>query len=103
MKPKKYRNSCPDVFCKKDVLKNFPKFTGKQHLCQSFFFAGPRAATLFKRKLWRRCFPVNFATFLRAPFSIAQLRWLLLEIIKKYEELWSKIRDLISLITRNFR
>ena len=27
----------PEVFCKKVVLKNFAKFTGK-HLCQSLFF-----------------------------------------------------------------
>ena len=27
----------PDVLYKKDVLKNFTKFTGK-HLCQSLFF-----------------------------------------------------------------
>ena len=27
----------PEVFCKKGVLRNFAKFTGK-HLCQSFFF-----------------------------------------------------------------
>ena len=27
----------PDVFCKKGVLRNFAKFTGK-HLCQSLFF-----------------------------------------------------------------
>ena len=27
----------PEVFCKKDVLRNFAKFTGK-HLCQSLFF-----------------------------------------------------------------
>ena len=32
-----FRNSCPEVFSKKGVLKNFPKFTGK-HLCQSLFF-----------------------------------------------------------------
>ena len=36
---------------------NFEKFTGK-HLCQS-------PATLLKKKLWYRCFPVNFAIFLR--------------------------------------
>ena len=24
-----YRSSCPEVFCKKGVLKNFAKFTGK--------------------------------------------------------------------------
>ena len=31
------RSSRPDLFCKKGVLKNFPKFTGKD-LCQSIFF-----------------------------------------------------------------
>ena len=25
--------------------------------------------TLFKKRLWHRCFPVNFAKFLRTPFS----------------------------------
>ena len=27
------------------------------------------SATLFKKRLWHRCFPVNFAKFLGAPFS----------------------------------
>ena len=31
------RSSRPEMFCKKVVLRNFAKFTGK-HLCQSFFF-----------------------------------------------------------------
>ena len=30
----KTRSSCPEMFCKKGVLKNFTKLTGK-HLCQS--------------------------------------------------------------------
>ena len=66
---------------KKDV-KNFAKFTGK-HLCQSLFLdkvagliytslflnkvAGLRPATLSKKRLWYKCFPVNFAKFFRAP------------------------------------
>ena len=33
----KDRSSRPEVFCKKIVLRNFAKFTGK-HLCQSLFF-----------------------------------------------------------------
>ena len=33
----KYRSSCPEVFFKKGVLRNFAKFTGK-HLRQSLFF-----------------------------------------------------------------
>ena len=55
---------------KKGVLKNFAKFTGK-HLCQSLSFnkvAGLRSATLLKKRLWRRCFPVNFAKFLAFNF-----------------------------------
>ena len=55
---------------KKGVLRNFTKFTGK-HLCQSLFFnkfAGLRPATLLKKRLWHRCFPVNFVKFLRTPF-----------------------------------
>ena len=38
------------------------KFTGK-HLCQSLFLnkvAGLRPATLLKKRLWHRCFPVYF-------------------------------------------
>ena len=67
------------MFCKKDVLRNFAKFAGK-HLCQRLFFnkvVGLGAATLLKKSLWHRCFRVNFAKFLRAPFS-TELRWLLL-------------------------
>ena len=46
-----YRSSHPEVFCKKGVLSNFAKFTGK-HLFQCFFFnevAGLRPVTLLKR------------------------------------------------------
>ena len=28
----------------------------------------PQPATLLKKRLWHRCFPVNFAKFLRTPF-----------------------------------
>ena len=39
-----------------------------------------RPATLLKKRLWHRCFPVNFVRFLRTPFSIEHLWWLLLRI-----------------------
>ena len=43
----------------------------------------------FKKRLWHRCFPVNFGKFLRTPFLIEQFRWLLLNftiiIFSKYE------------------
>ena len=66
------RSSRPEVFYKRGALKNFAKFTVK-HLCQSLFFnkvAGLRSATLLKKSLWHRRFPVNFAKFLTTPFLI---------------------------------
>ena len=43
--------------------------------------AGLRPAILLKRRLWQRCFPVNFANFLRIPFLTEHLRWLLLKLL----------------------
>ena len=45
---------------KKGVLKNFAKFTGKP-VPEPIFnkVAGLRPATLLKKILWHRCFPVN--------------------------------------------
>ena len=65
----------------KGVLRNLTKFTWN-HLCQSLFFneiADLRPATLFKKGLWHRFFPVNFAKFLRTPFLTKHLWWLLLD------------------------
>ena len=59
------RSCRPEVFCKKGVLRNFAKSTGK-HLCQKLFFN--KIATLLKKSLWHRCFPVNFEQFLKKPF-----------------------------------
>ena len=49
-----------EVACKSGVRRNSAKFTGK-HLCQGLFFNEVAG-------LWHRCFPVNFAKFLRTPF-----------------------------------
>ena len=54
-----FSSSRPELFCKKGILKNFAKFTGK-HLCQSPFF--------------------NKQEFLRTSFSIEHLWWLLLHL-----------------------
>ena len=35
-------------------------------------------ATLLKKRLWHKCFPVNFVKFLRTPFFIEHLWWLFL-------------------------
>ena len=76
----KCRSSRPEVFYRNGVLRNFAKFTEK-HLCQSFFFN--KVATLLKKRIWHRCFPVNFAKFLRTPFFTEILWWLLLNWMKK--------------------
>ena len=43
------RSSRPDLFCKKGGPIHFR----------------PRPATLLKKRLWDRCFPVNYTKFLR--------------------------------------
>ena len=78
--PLRLRSSRQELFCKKGVLRNLSKFTGK-HLCQSLFFnkvAGLRRATNIKKETLRRCFPVNFVKFLRTSFYTEHLWWLLL-------------------------
>ena len=65
-----YRSSHQRCFVKKGVLNKFTKFKRK-HLCQSLFLnkvAGPRPATLSKKRLQHRCFPVTSAKFLRTSF-----------------------------------
>ena len=63
----------PGGALKKGALWNLAKFTGK-HLWQSL------SGTLLKKRLWRRCFPVNFAKFLRTTFLLEHLQWLLLTL-----------------------
>ena len=102
----KKRSSHRKCSVKKGSLRNFAKFTGKllrQNLLfnkvadlllpsyrnQSidlhsntvdwFLYEGNRPATSLKRRLWRRCFPVNFVKFLRTPFLQNTSRRLLLQ------------------------
>ena len=49
-------------------------------------FAGLRPATLLKKSLWQRCFPLNFVKFLRTPFFTEYLWLLLLYISFSYNE-----------------
>ena len=58
------------MFCKKGVLRNFAKFTGK-HLCQRLFFN-----KVAKKRLWHRCFPMIFEKF---SFLTELDGWLLLQ------------------------
>ena len=78
-----YRSNHQRCSLKKVFLKNFRKFSGK-HLCWSLFFnkvSRLRPATLLKKRLQQRCFPVNFVKFLRIRFWKSTSRWLLVFVI----------------------
>ena len=99
-----YRSVCPEVFCKKGVLRKFPKFTGK-HLRQSLYFN--KAAGLR-----HRCFPLNFAKFLRRPpvaasagsFTIMLVWYTLIILMKKPQHtlLFSKLPFTILGLAQSF-
>ena len=56
------RSSCLHIICKKGVLRDFAKFTGK-NLCQSLFFN-----IFFSKRDSGTCFTVSFAKVLRTFF-----------------------------------
>ena len=71
----KRSNSCLQMISKTGVFKNFAIFTGKK-LCWSLFFIkfqDWRLTFLFKKRLQRRCFSVDIASFLRTAFFFEDL------------------------------
>ena len=75
------RSSRSEVFCRKSVLRNSTKFTGK-HVCQRL---------LLIKRIWHRFFPLNFAEFLRTLLLIEHLRWLVLTTINNEDRKWFEI------------
>ena len=69
-----WRSSRLQMFFKVGALQTSANFT-KKHLCQKTFFNKVQAwpATLFKKRLQHRCFPVKFAKFLRTPSVTASV------------------------------
>ena len=67
-----YKSSRPEAFCKKGVLRNFAKFTGK-HLCQSLFvnkFAGrPEACNVIKKEALAQVFSCELCETSNNTFS----------------------------------
>ena len=60
------------MFCEKDVLRNFTKFSGN-HLCQSLFFnkvAGlrPKACNFVKKETLAQVFPCEFCEISKNTF-----------------------------------
>ena len=65
-------NSHQRCSLKKDVLKNFAKFTGK-HLCQSLFLKkveGLKPTILLKKETLAQFFSCEFCEILRTPFFV---------------------------------
>ena len=72
-----FRSSHRKYSVRKNVLRNFAKFTRK-HMSQSLFFnkvSGLRPPNLLKKRPWLRRFPMNFAKFLRTTFLTEHFRW----------------------------
>ena len=65
-----YRSSRPEVFCKKVVLRNFGKFTGK-HLCQSLYFdkVAGQASDFIKIETLAQVFSCEFSKISKNTFS----------------------------------
>ena len=64
---------------KKGVLRNFLENSQESTCARASFLIKLQApATLLKKKLWHRCFPVNFAKFQRTSFFTEHHWWLLL-------------------------
>ena len=63
----------------------------------------PRASFLIKlqasaslnKRLWHKCYLVNFAKFLRTPIFTELLWWLLLNYIAFYKVFWQKSAEMI--------
>ena len=75
----KIRSSYPEVFCKKSVLRNFAKFTGKQ-LCKSLFFnkiVGLRH-NFIKKETLAQVFSYEFCEISKNTVFTEHLWWLLL-------------------------
>ena len=65
------RNSRPEVFCEKGVLRNFARFTGKL-LCQSVFFnkvAGAAACNFIEKETLAQVFSCEFCEISKNTFS----------------------------------
>ena len=93
------RSSCPQIFIKISVLKNFAIFTTAVLESLVKKVAGLEARTSIKR-FQHRSFHVNIAKFLRTDFSIEQLWWLLLEL-RHFFSLWYMHKIYENSMTQN--
>ena len=95
------------MFFKISVLINSANFL-RIHMCQSLFFNKVLLFLLFfklkhylKKRLWHRCFLVNFAKFLRTPFFTEHSHWLLLRF--RHFSFWEISGALYKLLQNQFQ
>ena len=73
----------------------FPEVVVRRYSVKTY--SGFSPATLLKKTLWHWCFSVNFTKFLRTPFFIEQLQWLLLYVFQKLDVNMCKSLDLTKM------
>ena len=86
-----FQKQPPDVFCQKRCLEIWQN--SQENTCARVSYLiklqTPRAATLLKKRLWHRCFPVNFAKFLRTSFLQSTYgRLLLMFLVSRLATCW---------------
>ena len=94
---KNFQKQPPEVLCKKDVLRNFGKFTGK-HLCLRLFFnkvAGlwPEACNLIEKESLTQMFSCEFWKISRNTFFTEHLWTTASESIKTFTYLYYLARQ----------
>ena len=64
----------------REIFRVFIHYEAKIYSLVSYMTVrSSRPATLLKKRLWHKCFLVNFTKFLRTPFLTEHLWWLLLD------------------------
>ena len=63
----------------KTVLLEISQNYQENTCARASFLIKLQVCNFIKKRLWHRCFPVNFAKFLRSPLLTKHLRWLLLK------------------------
>ena len=105
-----FKSSRLEVFCKKGVIRNFAKFTGK-HLCQSLFFnkVASLDLQLYKKEALAQVFSCEFSEICKKTFYFLteHLWWLLLlthfmPLVSFYTH-WNKKRRRFSNVFRGYR
>ena len=82
------RSSRPDVFCRKDILRNFAKFTTLFARVSFFNRVAGAACTFFKKGTLAQLFFCEFCKISKNTFFTEHRRWLLLNTTRLFMFFW---------------